>query len=519
MSGITLSAGVRANLLALQQTSAEMTTTQNDLATGLKVNSALDNPLSFFTAQSLNTRANALSGLLDAMSNGVQTIQAANNGLTSITSLVQQLQSTVNQAEADTTTAPVTASTATQIGLSNTSIAGGQLTFTLASGNAVSVSTVANGAPSAKLTGSAPANGAGINAGAGSSITITSGNINGGNAINVSLAGVTTEAGAISAINNAIAAADPTNGGHLWAQDTTAAPSGIIQLVNDQGYSITVANGATNSAGNIAALFGATTTSTAGTTTPLSVSDLVAAINGNSALNTSVKASVDGTTGGLDLQNLTTSSIGLKGATANTVSGLATDNTLSLAAGTGGGLSSVRSSLLNQFNGLITQINQVASDSGYNGTNLLNGNTLNLQFNENGTSTISIHTSDSNGNAFAITAAALGINTGNGGNATGAQFGDNTQLNTLGSNLKNALTTLQTQSSEISSALSVVQTRQSFTNAMVNTLQTGANNLTVADPNAEGANLLALQTRQSLSTTALSLSAQSDRNVLKLFGG
>ena len=86
-------------------------------------------------------------------------------------------------------------------------------------------------------------------------------------------------------------------------------------------------------------------------------------------------------------------------------------------------------------------------------------------------------------------------------------------------NIATALTTLQTQSSAIASSLSVVQTRQSFTNAMINTLQTGANNLTVADPNQEGANLLALQTRQSLATTALSLSAQSDRNVLRLFGG
>ena len=74
MSDIVLSAGVRSNLLQLQQTSDLITQTQNMLATGKKVNSALDNAISFFTAQSLTTRANNLNSLLDSMSNGVNTI-------------------------------------------------------------------------------------------------------------------------------------------------------------------------------------------------------------------------------------------------------------------------------------------------------------------------------------------------------------------------------------------------------------------------------------------------------------
>ena len=84
-SGVTLSAGVRANLLSLQDTANMMQTTQNRLATGKKVNSALDNPLNFFTSSSLSSRASDLSGLLDSMSNGLQTIQTANNGLTATT--------------------------------------------------------------------------------------------------------------------------------------------------------------------------------------------------------------------------------------------------------------------------------------------------------------------------------------------------------------------------------------------------------------------------------------------------
>ena len=89
MSGITLSAGVRANLLQLQQTSDLISATQNKLASGKRVSSAPDNAINFFTAQGLDTRANDLSNLLDTMSNGINTIQAANNGITSITKLVQ----------------------------------------------------------------------------------------------------------------------------------------------------------------------------------------------------------------------------------------------------------------------------------------------------------------------------------------------------------------------------------------------------------------------------------------------
>src|ERR1035438_8349075 len=84
MTGIVLSASVRQNLLSLQSTAALLATTQNDLATGNKVNSALDNPTNFFTAQSLNNRASDIGNLLDGIGNGVQVLQAANTGITSL---------------------------------------------------------------------------------------------------------------------------------------------------------------------------------------------------------------------------------------------------------------------------------------------------------------------------------------------------------------------------------------------------------------------------------------------------
>ena len=97
MSGITLSASVRQNLLSLQSTASLLATTQNDLATGNKVNSALDNPTSFFTAQGLNNRASDINNLLDQIGNGVQVLQAANTGITSLQSLVSSAQSIANQ--------------------------------------------------------------------------------------------------------------------------------------------------------------------------------------------------------------------------------------------------------------------------------------------------------------------------------------------------------------------------------------------------------------------------------------
>src|ERR1700751_4323787 len=97
MSGIVLSASVRQNLLSLQSTASVLATTQNDLATGKKVNTALDNPTNFFTAQGLDNRASDIANLLDGIGNGVQVLQAANTGITSLQSLVASAQSIANQ--------------------------------------------------------------------------------------------------------------------------------------------------------------------------------------------------------------------------------------------------------------------------------------------------------------------------------------------------------------------------------------------------------------------------------------
>src|ERR1700716_410891 len=121
MSGIVLSSSVRQNLLSLQSTADLLSTTQNRLATGKKVNTALDNPTNFFTAASLNNRASDINNLLDGIGNGVQVLQAANTGISSLQKLVDSAKSVANQtlqaavgysAKSSITTAAISGATA-----------------------------------------------------------------------------------------------------------------------------------------------------------------------------------------------------------------------------------------------------------------------------------------------------------------------------------------------------------------------------------------------------------------------
>ncbi|WP_373236323.1 flagellin, partial [Cohaesibacter celericrescens] len=159
--------------------------------------------------------------------------------------------------------------------------------------------------------------------------------------------------------------------------------------------------------------------------------------------------------------------------------------------------------LVTQFNEILDQIDQLAADSSFNGINLINGtgNDLTVAFNEKrdeGKSELTISSADLTSDGLNLT--------------------DATSLSADESNLKldslsDALTTLRKQASTFGSNLSTVQIRKDYTKEAINTLQTGADALVLADGNEEGANMLALQTRQTLSTTALSLASQADQAV------
>ena len=153
MSDIVLTAAVRQNLLSLQGTADLLSTTQTRLATGKKVNSALDNPTNYFTAAGLDARAGDISNLLDSIGNGVQVLQAANTGITSLQKLVDTAKSIANQALQQPTgygtkssiqfigtgTGVAPAGPATAADLTTSKLNGGVFTFTNSAGTAVTI--------------------------------------------------------------------------------------------------------------------------------------------------------------------------------------------------------------------------------------------------------------------------------------------------------------------------------------------------------------------------------------------
>jgi flagellin-like hook-associated protein FlgL len=190
-----------------------------------------------------------------------------------------------------------------------------------------------------------------------------------------------------------------------------------------------------------------------------------------------------------------------------TLSGTATGSGNSLAGAVTSTNGVNRDKLVSDYNGLLTQIDQLAQDASFNGVNLLqSGGTLTVNFNETQTSSLTIKGVDSSSTG-------LGMNA-----VTTTDFESDTSIKGSMAAADAALTNLRTLSTSFGANLSVVQTRQDFTKNLVNTLQTGASNLTLADTNEEGANMLALQTRQQLGTVALSLANQSQQGILKLFG-
>jgi flagellin-like hook-associated protein FlgL len=186
------------------------------------------------------------------------------------------------------------------------------------------------------------------------------------------------------------------------------------------------------------------------------------------------------------------------------------------------------------YNELMGQIGKLASDSGYRGTNFLTSDNLTVEFAPTtGAATLQIKGFSATASGLSLQTVSVGSTHGT-ASATGTST-DNTNLGTSvawdssvtadannaiqssSKQLENALSTLRSESSKLSANLSIVTTRQDFTDSMINTLKTGADNLTLADTNEEGANMLMLQTRQSLGTTSLSMASQAAQSVLQLF--
>lgn len=171
--------------------------------------------------------------------------------------------------------------------------------------------------------------------------------------------------------------------------------------------------------------------------------------------------------------------------------------------------------LTSQYNELIRQLNNTEQDSGYKGVNFLAGSnvTLTVNFNEQSTTSLVMSGFDATASGLSLSGgSASGVGTLTSAGLTGAP-----NLDGIESTINTALASLRTNSAGLAANLAILTTRQQFIIDMVNVLAEGATKLTVADTNEEGANMLLLQTRQQLGTTALSLSAQANAAVLRLF--
>lgn len=374
-SDISLTSGMRSNLLSLQSTSTLINRTQERLSTGKKVNTALDNPTNYFAAQAHTARATDLETRKDGMSEAVQAVKSADAGIKAITSLIQAAQGVASAALA-------TASTTERNSYSKTyNTLRTQITL-LASDSGYRGSNF--------LTG---------------------------DDLTVEFAPITNDA--------------------------------TLQI---KGFNATATGLSISSAGAVPDATPSITVMTAP----------APSVTGIGFVSTAVAAEVN--SNGLDKYRLFSPSTG------------AIAKATSVDTGTGE----------MQF----AWLDAVSHDTWNPYTD------------------------------FQLEYFAAGVDQTTGqplGGGTGISWGSSAGIRSSATQLETALSTLRSESSKLSANLSVVTTRQTFTDSMINTLQTGADNLTLADTNEEGSNMLMLQTRQSLGITSLSMASQAAQAVLRLF--
>jgi flagellin len=508
MSDIVLSASVRQNLLSLQSTADLLSTTQGRLASGKKVNSALDNPTNFFTAQGLDNRAGDISNLLDSIGNGVQVLQSANTGITSLQKLVDTAKSIANQV-LQTPVGYATKSTVTSTAITGATSDNllGPGTNATVTGTAIPGATATTVKLSALTTAITTSDSFTIN-GKTISFASTTGNSvsSSGASLDLSTATVGDLLGAIDTITGA----------------TTASTLGATKLTLSTGTTTALTIGGT--AGTLTAL-GLTAATTAITPPALTGQTLTIAATGGGTATNITFGTGSGQVSTLNQLNTALAANNLQASidTTGKISIVTTNDKASSTIGTIGGTATpfasltagapvvdpnsqaTRNSLVAQYNAIVNQIPSTAQDASFNGFNLLNGDTLKLTFNETGKSTLSI-----TGVTFDL--AGLGLST----LTQGTDFLDNSSANKALTALNSASSTLRSEASTLGSNLSVVQIRQDFNKNLINVLQTGSSNLTLADTNEEAANSQALSTRQSIAVSALSLANQSQQSVLQL---
>ena len=496
MSDVVLSSGARANLLALQRTQALTDLTQSRLATGRRVNSALDDPVNYFTASSLNDRASDIGRLLDFVSNSIQTVTTADNGISSITELVKTAESIARQAQQSPASHAVTTGT-TAFASSTALVGGGAGTPDLGAGDTL---TIAAGSQSITLT-------------VGTDISRVGDVVDAINATDFARSRLTTEGfleiEAIEGSDLQLDFTDASAGGQTLSQ--LLGYSGAPQFsTTGQSFTGATALNTIVEAGDAIVLTAADgtvetlTVGADGSTSDNSAGTVQGLID---EINSSTFATAKLENGNLVITSNDSSQPFTLGFTDAGATDAITDFGF-VADGrrveVGAAVNAKREIFAEEFDLLRGQIDQLTADAGFNGVNLLQGDDLTVIFNEDDTSSIDIRGVKFDSDGLGIAASTLNFQT-------------NSSIGSSLSDLGTATNTLRRQAATFGSNHSVVEIRKDFMNATINTLQVGADRLVLADVNQEGANLLALQTRQQLTSTALSLAAQAEQAVLRLF--
>jgi hypothetical protein len=330
-------------------------------------------------------------------------------------------------------------------------------------------------------------------------------------AISALMSGITSAQGAVTAANNGITAIKALLQSAQAVANQALQTSEVLTTVTGTNSTafITSSAIASNSGSATRLKSGDTVTVSDGATTATytaangdTIQTLLNAVNNTAGLKVTVALNASG-----QLQFTATSNVNVTiGGTVNGASGGTLNSILGLNAGTTNYTpNTARSQLAAQFDSLLAQIDQTASDAGFDGVNLLAGSSSSVVLNETGTASLTITGS-------LATSGGLGVA------AAGNNFQLNSDISAALTNVTNALTSLQSMSTTINSTASIMQTRADFNQAMVNTLDAGADSLTANDPAADSAALLALQTRQQLAAASLSLTAGGDNSALQLFG-
>lgn len=565
---IALTASMRSNLLSLKNTQKLFDSTQDKLSTGYKVNSAMDNPSSYFTAQSLNARADDLSTLLDSIGQAISTLQTADQGITSLQDFVSQAKSIANSAR---DTANVSAKVTSTVKFDKDALKSQKVIGDAVPNAEANDKMVIRYGDSTKLTGTTNVkedtllSGIGMNeidageasirvdgkeyqivtkdktenkmtyeiakdsvfefvsANGTTSYTVKD---SAGKQITITGDGSTFTAGE-KLTNAAAGTVEVTEDGKTkmtvtFAEETTGK---ALTEFKESKLTIEVNAGATVKE------FAETVETMIGTkvfdasiedsnmvfktldTTSLEVTGKIATAFGLDA-GQEITLEADDTAESLRLKINALEGIAaefdengklvVKSAEGDdlVISGALAEKLGISGAVTNG--SNERAAYAKQFDSVLKQIDELVQDTSYKGINLLKGDNLTVVFNESRTSTLELKgvTFDSTGLGFT---------------ASKNEWISTTDIDESLDQITKATSMLRAQASEFGQNLSTVQIREDFTENMINNLTTGADKLTLADANEEAANLLALQTRQSLATNSLSLASQSAQSVLKLF--